>query len=71
MICHYWYFKDIGSKYEGELCSGNISKMAYELENIAILNVKGFNYRCVIGIMTRNDANNRLNNSNLDYKGSL
>ena len=45
--------------------------MAYELENIAILNVKGFNYRCVIGIMTRNDANNRLNNSNLDYKGSL
>ena len=71
MICHYWYFKDIGSKYEGELCSGNISKMAYELENIAILNVKGFNYRCVIGNMTRNDANNRLNNSNLDYKGSL
>ena len=21
-ICHYWYFKDIGSKYEPYLCNG-------------------------------------------------
>ena len=45
--------------------------MAYELENIAILSVKGVDYRFAIWNMTRNDAINRLNNSKLDDKGSL
>ena len=45
--------------------------MAYELENIAILNVKGIDYRCILWNMTRNDVINRLNNSKLDFKGTL
>ena len=45
--------------------------MAYELENIAILNVRGVDYRCVILNMTRNDAINRLNNSKFDDKDLL
>ena len=45
--------------------------MAYELENITILNVKGVDYRCVIWNMTKNDAINRLNKSKLNDKGSL
>ena len=47
MICHYWYFKDIGYKFEPYVCNEchDISMMAYELENIAILNVKGVDYR--------------------------
>ena len=45
--------------------------MAYGLKNIAILNVKGVDYRCVLWNMTRNDAINRLNNSELDDKGTL
>ena len=48
-----------------------ISMMVYELENIAIVNVKGVDYRCVIWNMTRSDAVNRLNNSKLNDKGSL
>ena len=49
MICHYWYFLDYNYKYELDACNGchDISMMAYELENIAILNVKGIDYRCV------------------------
>ena len=39
--------------------------MAYELENIAILNTKGIYYRRVICDMSRNDAFNKLNNFNL------
>ena len=42
--------------------------MAYELENIAILNVKGVDYRCVLWNITRNYAINRSNNSKLDDK---
>ena len=43
MICHYWYFKDIGYKFMPYACNKchDTSMMAYELENIAILNVKG------------------------------
>ena len=45
--------------------------MANELENIAILNKKGADYRCVLWNITRNDAINRLNNSKLDDKDTL
>ena len=44
--------------------------MAYELENIAILNVKKVDYRCISWNMTKNDAI-RLNNFKLDNKGIL
>ena len=73
MICHYQYFKDIGYKFEPYVCNKghDISMMAYELENIAILSVKGIDYRYVLWNITKNDAINRLNNSELDDKGSL
>ena len=73
MICHYWYFKDIDYKFEPYICNGchDISMMTYELENIAILNIKGIDYRCVIWNLIRNDAINKLNNSKLVDKGSL
>ena len=46
--------------------------MDYELENIAVLNVKGVDFmECVLWNMTKNDAVNRLNNSKLDDKGTL
>ena len=42
MICHYWYFLDDNYKYEPLVCNGchDVSMMAYELENVAILNIK-------------------------------
>ena len=43
--------------------------MVYDLDDFMILNIKGVNYRCVLWIMIRNDAMNRLNNSKLDNKG--
>ena len=45
--------------------------MTFRLENIAILNIKGVDCRCVVWNMSRNDAINRLNNSELDDEGSL
>ena len=73
MICHYWYFKDIGYKYEPYVCNGchYLSVMAYELKNIAIQNVKGVDNRCALWNMTKSDAVNLLNNSVLDNKGVL
>ena len=73
MIFHYWYFKDIGYKFELYVCNKchDISKMPYELEHIAVLNIKGVDYRCVLWNMTRHNAINRLNNSKLDDKSTL
>ena len=45
--------------------------MAYEFENIAMLNVKGVDHRCTLWNMTKNDAINRLNISKLDDKVTL
>ena len=50
MLCHYWYFKDVGCKFQPYVCNGYhaVSMMAYELKSIAILNTKGVNYRCYL-----------------------
>ena len=44
---------------------------AYELKNIAILNVKGVDIRCILWDISRDKPVNRLNNSLLKDKGVL
>ena len=44
---------------------------AYELKNMATLNVKGVNFRCILWSISRDEVINRLNNSVLDNKGVL
>ena len=48
MLCHYWHFKDVGFKFETDVCNKchDVLMTAYELKNIAILNVKGVDYIC-------------------------
>ena len=44
---------------------------AYELKNIAILNVKGIDYRWILWGISKNEAVNILNNFVLEDKGVL
>ena len=46
-ICDYWFFKDIGFKYEKYLCNGfhNLMQKAMSFNNVAIVCVKGNAYR--------------------------
>ena len=41
-ICHYWYFKDIGFKYETYLCNGchDLMQKALTFNIVAIVYVK-------------------------------
>ena len=73
MLCHYWYFKDVGFKFEPHVCNKchDILITAYELKNIATLNVKGVDFRCILLGISRDEAVNRLNNFVLDDKGVL
>ena len=47
---HYWYLKDVGFKFEPHVCKKchNVLITTYELKNIAILNVKGADFRCIL-----------------------
>ena len=45
--------------------------MIYELKNIAILNVKGVDYRCILWGISKKEAVNILNNSVLEDKDVL
>ena len=42
-ICHYWYFKDNGFKYEPYLCNGchDLMQKFISFDDVAIVYVKG------------------------------
>ena len=73
MLCHYWYFKNVRFKFELHVCNKchDVLVTAYELKNIAILSVKGVDFRCILWGISRNEAVHRLNNSVLEDKGLL
>ena len=69
-ICCYWYFKDIVFKYEPYLCNGyhDLMQKAVSFNNIAIVYVKGNAYRIDLWYMSKDDAINIMNGSNLADK---
>ena len=73
-ICHNWYFKNIGFKYELYLCNGchDLMQKAMCFNDVAIIYVKGSAYRIHFWYMSKDDAISIMNNSNLiDKKGVL
>ena len=58
MICNYWYFLDIGYKYEQYVCNGchDLSINVYDLDDFMILDIKGVDYRCFVPNMCKNDG---------------
>ena len=72
-LSHYWFFKNIGFKFEEHVCNGchDLLTMAYLLENIAILSAKGPTFTCILWGISRNEGLRRLNNSVLEGKGVL
>ena len=73
MIYHYWYFKDIGYKYEPNVCDKcyDLSMVVQDLKDLMILKIKGVDYRCYVFNMSKNDAIKLPNKSKLDNKGVL
>ena len=72
-ICHYWYFKDIGFKYGSYLYNGchDLMQNAIRFNNIAIVYVKGNSYRIHFWCMSKDDAINIMNCSNLIDKSGV
>ena len=72
-LCHYWFFKDVGFKFEEHVCNEchDLLTMEYGLENIVILNAKGATFSCVLGGISRNGVLRRLKKSVLEHKSVL
>ena len=72
-ICRYLYFKDIGFKYESYLCNSchDLMQKAMSFNNVAIVHVKGSAYRTHFWYMSKDDAINIMNNSNLVDKNGV
>ena len=49
-LCQYWFFKDVGFKFEEHVCNKchDLLMIAYSLKDIAILNAEGATFRWVL-----------------------
>ena len=62
-LCRYWFFKDVGFKFEEHVCNkcNDLLTMAHSLKNIAILSAKGATFRCLLMSIIKNEALKKLN----------
>ena len=69
-ICHYWYFLNYSFKFQLNVCirCHDLLMMSLNLSDIAILNIKGSDYRCIISLISKNKAIKLLQNADLTEK---
>ena len=69
-ICHYWYFLNYSFKFQPNVCNRchDLLMMSMNLSCIAILNIKGCDYRCIISLISKNEAINLMQNADLTKK---
>ena len=65
--CHYWYFLSYSFKFQPNVCKRyhDLLMISINLNNIAILNIEGSDYYCIISLITKNEAVNLLQNADL------
>ena len=72
-ICHYWYFLYKNFNYEPYLCNGchDLMIKAMSFKNVAIISIKGNDYRIHFYYISKNDAITLMTNSNLSDKNGV
>ena len=57
-LCHYWFSKDIGFKFEEHVCNKcqDLLTIAYFLKDKAILNAEGAAFRCILMGISKNEG---------------
>ena len=69
-ICHYWYFLDEHFCYEPYICSGchDLMQKAMNFNDVAIVSIKGNDYRIHFWYMSKDEAISIMHNSSLNEK---
>ena len=72
-IWHYWYFLDKNFSYEPYLCNEchDLMQKAVSFNDVAIVSIKGNDYRIHFWCMSNNDAIVLMTNSNLKDKNRI
>ena len=57
-VCHYWHFLNLSLKFQANVCNWchGLLMMSVNLSNIAILNIKVYDYCCIISLVSKNKA---------------
>ena len=57
-LCHYWFFKDVGFKFEKHVCNKchDLLAMAHSLKNLAILSARATTFRYLLMSISKNEA---------------
>ena len=69
-ICHYWYFLNYSFNFQTNVCNRCLSLliMFMNLSGIAILNIKGSDYRGIVSLISKTEAIKLMQNSDLTKK---
>ena len=69
-ICNYWYFLDYSFKFQPNVSNSchDLLMMSMKLSNIAILSIKGSDYRCTISLIRQNEVIKLMQNVDLTKK---
>ena len=72
-ICHYCYFLDKAFKFQSDFWNGfqGVLIMSMNLSNIAILNIQGVDYRCIISEISKSEVINLMRNVQLSEKRKI
>ena len=79
-VCRYWYFLNFSFKFQPNVCNRchDLLMMSMNISDIVILNIKGFDYRCIISLISKYEAIKLMQNADLtgksetlEYKESL
>ena len=69
-ICHYWYLPKYSFEFQPNVCNRchDLLMRSMNLSDIAILNIKCSDYRCIISLINKNEAINLIQNADLTKK---
>ena len=69
-VCHYCHFLNYSFKFQPDICNRchGLSMVFVNLSNIANLNIEGSGYCCIICLISKNEAINLLQNTDLTEK---
>ena len=69
-VCHYWYFLNYSFMFQPDVCNRchGLLMMSVNLSDIAILNINGSDYRCIVSLISKNKAIKLLQKADLTEK---
>ena len=73
-IYQFWYFLNNSFKFQPNVCNRchNLLMISMNLSDIAILNIKGSDYRCIISLISKYKVTNPMQNAKwTEKRGTL